>query len=432
MSITIRAVGQASKRGAIPRLPSGERLTAEVDGWLATAAADTLRGRGSEGLPEGTTSLDIQLHPAARNLHIEAADGGRLTVTAVTSPVGPGYHTYVCRLLRRMGDELRIGWLPTGELGDDEASRDMTGFFESGDRADAERGHLAWLHGGLLAAQRARQRGDAALHLETPPETRFTFSGALATVLGPRSEEWLERAIGDPRVATDVWPWVADAMDARYLLGRALAILWLEIRWRQATGPEEQGLLDEVLTLLRRAYPLDPALPYPWAAWRELLSLRDQLDPAMQQLVDRMAPTTDTDPPIGYRRAPVTIFHQGWALDIPGSFSEHRGAEEWTGGEARRSITIAATETGEGGEPMTADAFLGLVAGHLGNDVLEHEDGPVRGRARLSTETSSGIEVATVEGYSAVLGRGAAIRIVIDDPLDWKWALDTWRDLRPA
>jgi hypothetical protein len=31
-----------------------------------------------------------------------------------------------------------------------------------------------------------------------------------------------------------------------------------------------------------------------------------------------------------------------------------------------------------------------------------------------------------------VLGRGAAIRIVIDDPLDWKWALDTWRDLRPA
>jgi len=24
------------------------------------------------------------------------------------------------------------------------------------------------------------------------------------------------------------------------------------------------------------------------------------------------------------------------------------------------------------------------------------------------------------------------IRIVIEDPQDWKWALDTWRSLRPA
>jgi hypothetical protein len=148
--------------------------------------------------------------------------------------------------------------------------------------------------------------------------------------------------------------------------------------------------------------------------------------------VDRKAASAEADPTIGYRRAPVTIIHQGWALDIPGSFSERRGPEEWTGGEARRSVTIAATETGDGGEPMSADDFLSRVAGHLGPDTLEHEDGPIRGRARLSTETSSGIEVATVEGYSAVLGRGAAIRIVIDDPLDWKWALDTWRDLRPA
>jgi len=81
---------------------------------------------------------------------------------------------------------------------------------------------------------------------------------------------------------------------------------------------------------------------------------------------------------------------------------------------------------------MTAYEFLGEVAGHLGPDAIEHEDGPVRGRAKLSTETSSGVEVATVEGYSAVTGRGAAIRIVIEDPQDWKWALDTWRNLRPA
>ncbi|MEA2546270.1 MAG: hypothetical protein QOI09_1543 [Chloroflexota bacterium] len=431
MPITIRAVGQASKRRMIPRLPSPERLLAEVDAWLATATADTLRGRSGEDLPSGATTTEMQLHPAARNVRIEAAEGGRLTVTAITSPVGPGYHTYVSGLLRRMGEELEIEWLPAGAPEDGDGSSDVTGFFESADRADAERGHLTWLHHGLLAARDARQRGATAIHLETPPGARFTFSGAIATVLGPRSEEWLDRAIADPRVATDVWPWVADAMDARYLLGRALCLLWLEVRWRPPSD-EEERLLDEVIGLLRRAYPLDPALPYPWGAWRELLTLRDHADPATQQLVDRMVPTADGEPPIGYRRAPVTIIHEGWALDVPGSFGEHRSAEEWTGAEARRSITLAATETGEAGQPMSAEDFLKRVAGHLGSDAIEHEDGPVRGRARLSTETSSGVEVATVEGYSAVRGRGAAIRIVIEDPQDWKWALDTWRDLRPA
>ena len=430
MPITIRAVGQASRRGKIPRVPDGEKLIAEVYEWLVTAAADTLRGHPGDGLPSGTTAIDIQLHPAARDVRLEAADGGRLTVSAATSPVGPGYHTYVCGLLRRIGDEVDIEWAPSGAADDVTASYDTTGFLESGDRADAERGHLAWLHRALLTARDARARGASGLHLETPPGALFTSSGVLATVLGPRSEEWLDRAIADPRVAADVWPWVADAMDARYLLGRALALLWLEVRWRPPNA-EEEVVLDEVLATLRRAYPLDPGLPYPWVAWSELLALRDQDDPATHQLVDRMVPKAADEPPIGYRRAPVTIIHNGWALEVPGTFDEHRSDEEWSGGEARRSITIAATETGHDGQPMSADAFLKQVAGHLGRDVIEHEDGPVRGRAKLSTDTSSGIEVATVEGYSAIRGRGAVIRIVIEDPNDWKWALDTWRDLRP-
>jgi hypothetical protein len=130
---------------------------------------------------------------------------------------------------------------------------------------------------------------------------------------------------------------------------------------------------------------------------------------------------------IGYRRRPVTIVHEGWALEVPGSFTGIRTDEEWSGGEAGRTITLAGTPT-----EMSADQFLRQVAGHLGHDALEHEDGGILGRARLTSDASSGIEVATVEGYSAVRGRGAAIRIEIDDPQDWKWAIDTWRSLRPA
>jgi hypothetical protein len=403
-----------------------------------------------ERTPDG--AIEIVLHPAARPIRIEASDDGRVVVTAMTVPVGPGYHTYVASLLDRLGGELGITWAklatpPPGVAGrvtaapgpsDASASIDPTGAFGSGDRHDAERGHLGWLRSALTAVRGARRQGATGLHLATPPGVRFAFEGAVATVLGPRDDAWLERALGDPRVAADVWPWVADAMDARYLLGRALSSLWLDVRWRPPVGVEEVQLVDDILGTLRRAYPLEPGLAWPWREWRELLQLRDLPDPATRALLDRAAgplvggPEAEGTPLIGYRRRPVTIVHEGWALDVPGSFTGHRTSDEWSGGEAGRNVTLAGTETAEGGHPMSADRFLQQVASHLGRDAIEHDDGVVSGRARLASDTSSGVEVATVEGFSAVRGRGAAIRIEIDDPQDWKWALDTWRGLRPA
>jgi len=453
LSITIRAIGQAGRRGATRRVPNATTMLGALDEWLPGATGNALLGHVL-GARQPDGSIEISLHPAARPIRIEATDLGQVAVTAMTVPVGPGYHTYVTSLLDRMGDELGIAWakLATpapgaagrvaaaapGATAEAPASIDPTGAFGSGDRHDAERGHLGWLRSALTAVRDARRQRATGLHLATPPGVRFTFEGAVATVLGPRDDAWLERALRDPRVAADVWPWVADAMDARYLLGRALSTLWLEVRWRPPAGADEIQLVDDVLATLRRAYPLEPGLAWPWPEWRELFQLRGQADPATRALLDRGAghlvggAAADGPPPIGYRRKPVTIVHEGWALDVPGTFSSRWTAEEWTGGEAGRSITLAGTETAEGGHPMTADRFLQQVAGHLGREAIEHDDGVVRGRARLASDPSSGVEVATVEGFSAVRGRGAAIRIEIDDPQDWKWALDTWRGLRPA
>ena len=456
MSITIRAVGQAAKRGATRRVPSAVTLLGEIDEWLPEAASGALHGH-VPGARTADGAIEIALHPAARPVRIEASDAGLVTVTGMTVPVGPGYHTYLASLIDRMGEEHDIAWAKlatpapaaTGRVAsslgrsgagnaEEPASIDPTGAFATGDRHDAERGHLGWLRSALLAVRDARRQGATGLHLATPPGDRFTFDGAVATVLGPRDDAWLERALADPRIAADVWPWVADAMDARYHLGRALTFLWLDVRWRPPIGVEEIQLVDEVLSTLRRAYPLEPGLAWPWREWRELFVLRGLPDPATRALFDREAgplvggPGDDGPPPIGYRRRPVTITHEGWALEVPGTFTGKRTAEEWTGGEAGRNITLAGVETAENGHPMTADRFLQQVASHLGSDAIEHDDGVVRGRARLSSDPSSGVEVATVEGFSAVRGRGAAIRIEIDDPQDWKWALDTWRSLRPA
>jgi hypothetical protein len=457
LSITIRAVGQASRRGATRRVPHAGALLGAVDEWLPDATGDALQGHVA-GTRTADGALEIVLHPAARPIRIEADDAGQLVVTAMTVPVGPGYHTYVARLLDRLGEELGIAWAklatpapgaagrvgtpPGADAGntaaDPGASIDPTGTLGSGDRHDAERGHLGWLRSALLAIRDARRQGATGLHLGTPSGVRFAFEGAVATVLGPRDDAWLERALADPRVAADIWPWVADAMDARYLLGRALSLLWMDVRWRPPSNPGEVRLADEILAILRRGYALEPGLAWPWREWRELFQLRDQPDPATRALLDRGAgPLIESDagdapPAIGYRRRPVTIIHEGWALDVPGSFTGRRTAEEWIGGEAGRSVTLAGTETAEDGHPMAADRFLSQVASHLGRDAIEHDDGVVRGRARLAADPSSGVEVATVEGFSAVRGLGAAIRIEIDDPQDWKWALDTWRALRPA
>ena len=121
MSITIRAVGHVGRRGATRRVPSGATILTEIDEWLPTATSGALRGHTPGArMPDG--SLEIALHPAARPIRIEASDLGEVIVTAMTVPVGPGYHTYVASLLERMGDEHGIAWAklatpPAGSTG---------------------------------------------------------------------------------------------------------------------------------------------------------------------------------------------------------------------------------------------------------------------------------------------------------------------------
>ena len=81
---------------------------------------------------------------------------------------------------------------------------------------------------------------------------------------------------------------------------------------------------------------------------------------------------------------------------------------------------------------MPAETFLDRISGHLGTDVLVHRAGEVQGRAKLAIDPTSVVQTAVLEGYSAVTGSGAAIRIVIHDAADWEWALDMWRSFRPV
>ncbi len=424
-----RVVGQASRRGLILRVPSGESLLTSVETWLLAEYGDSVRSMTQRILEGGDAELSVALHPAAPDLVISAGESGRVALTAETEALGPGYHRFIGRLVERLGTDLSITW----DRGESEPGAILDGVGTTfADRSATERAYLGWLGQTLVKARAGRAAHGTQLQIGIPGSTRYTFEGAIATVLGPRDDRWLDAAVADTRVATDITPWWADATDGQALLNRALALMWLDVRWRAPAIKEERELLDEVHRTLTRAYPTDPTLAYPWRAWAELIEMRGIDDPMSRQVVVRADRESGDAAPIGYRRAPVTIRHEGWALEIPGSYAERRTPDEWWGGGLGRNITLAAVQTATDGGAMGAQAFVDHVGGDLGPEAIDHRAGGVVGRARLSSDTSSGVEVGVLDGYSAVVGSGAAIRIVFDDPGDWQWALDMWRSLAPG
>lgn len=413
--------GLAQKRGLIPRVPDGGRLLADAAVWLTGEYPDAVRSTHQRTLPGGESVLAIDLHPAVSPVLLTAGEEGRVTASAETAVAGPGYHRFIGRILERLAAEHAIDWI------------DGDGATAFADRPTTERLYLGWLGPRLARARAAVRRGERGVPIGMPEGIRYTTSGAVATVLGPRDESWLDSAISDPRVALEVTPWWTDATDGSYLLNRALVLMWLQVRWRTPAMEGEADLFDEVHRLLSRAFPLDPELPFPFHAWTELAALRGIDDPMARQAAMRAAREPEPDPPVGYRRDLVRISHEGWSLEVPGMYAERRSAEEWWGGGAGRSITLAATSTGTAdGRPMPASAFIEQFAAELGPDAMHHRAGEVIGRARLMTDASSGVEIGVLEGYAAVTGSGAAIRIEFDDPGDWQWALETWRSLAPG
>lgn len=414
--LEIALQGQVQKRGLIPRQPPAERVLADIEAWLRREYPDEILA-----LDLGIDAISVRLHPAAPAIRIAVDGDGVVTASGETVTAGPGYHRFVGRALQRLGDEVGIAWSAA------------TAGLAFAERPAVERGYLAWLGPELARARNRVQRGARGVHVGMPAGITVTCEAAIATVLGPRDETWLDAAIADPRVAIEITPWWSDATDGQYLVNRALTRMWLDVRWRRPAVTGEAALLDEVHGLLSRSYPLEPDLTYPWVEWAEVVAYRGIDDAMARHTIARSAlAAASTDQRIGYRRAPVTIRHEGWVLTVPGDFAERRTADEWWGGGPGRNITLAATSTGTGAGQMTAQGFLSQVASDLGPDALHHEAGDVRGRARLTTDTSSGLEVGVLEGFCAVAGSGAVIRIEFDDGEDYAWALEMWRSLRPG
>ena len=226
-----RVVGQASRRGLILRVPSGESLLESVETWLLAEYGDSVRSMSRRVIEGGDAELTVALHPAAPELVMSANESGRVALTAETEALGPGYHRFIGRLVERLGADLSITW----DRGEPDPGAILDGLGTTfADRTATERAYLGWLGQTLVKARAGRAAHGTQLQIGIPGSTRYTFDGAIATVLGPRDDRWLDAAVADTRVATDITPWWADATDGQALLNRALALMWLDVRWRAA------------------------------------------------------------------------------------------------------------------------------------------------------------------------------------------------------
>ena len=95
MDLGLFVVGEAAKRGLVPRLPSGQQVMADAGTWLASEARDLIRSVRLDPDGEGAASLFVDVHPAAFPMRLHATVDGAVNAMAVTSAVGPGYHTYL-------------------------------------------------------------------------------------------------------------------------------------------------------------------------------------------------------------------------------------------------------------------------------------------------------------------------------------------------
>jgi hypothetical protein len=387
-----------------------QRLLAWADGRNFEAHAD----------PELIQPVLVKLHPAAEELYLYV-ERGSVKAEAKTSTVGPGYHAWLCDLLRALGDDVGLRWAPPGDEEFDE-----TGYFHSRDRRALEEEMLAWL-GGLAKAVRrdiADHAPESVLTVNLPIGTSFESSLPVVTPVGPRDLAWFDRVAADARQGIDLFPWWEPGPGAEMLLGRAVTQMWTDVRWREPITDAETDLLDDVLSDLGEAHGIDPGRNYPWREWLELArahGIEDELPPEVAQNAK-----TATGPLIGYRRQNVTHQHSSWSLRAPGSF-----AEEWDDGthilwEGTRTIRMTTFRV-EGPPNPNLDLDSD---GKPSGERFERNEGELRGVAWLTREVDDGEPYWMLNATLQKPGGLAIVTTCFHDEADKEWALGVWRSVR--
>ncbi len=426
------------------QLDVAERLsrTAARD-WLARAAV-WCEGLGDAVLDARVVRdggekpvLLLVLHPASPPAEVRLGASGRLRVTAVTSPTGPGYHAHLCDLFRQMADEFDFSW-----VADD--CTDPTGYFRTRQRAAVEGHFLRWLADACATASASAAHSRC---VGVPAGHGFTYPAEVFTPLGPRARRWLAEVAADPAKGRDFFAWWHPDPDAAFYRRRALVRLWCDFFWRPPQSEEEGELADQIANDLASAFKLDPAGELPWAEWLELLTAIEGDDdgfcvtPNDRVLSIELWRRTGPLPVpagggrVGYRRWPVRVqLDGGWSVEVPGELARERNEDRtWTAWDRTRTVWFHALRfTKQGGDAPTA-----AEAAEVGRRSLPDgealpplvRDG-LHGEAVFGSVEEDGRTLWRLSGVTGAAGQLAVCNVYIESAADRDWAVRTWHSLR--
>ncbi len=395
-----------------------DELFAIVEGIIG--GRERLAGFERVELEGGASMLLATIHPAAGPIELVVSPG-LVVLDVMTSTAGPGLHVAVVEIADAIAEALALAWTLV---------EDRSGYFETRDveaLVRAMREDVASAARDILALV---ERGGSGFALSMPAGLEVSHDELVATPLGPRDRPWVERAAADPSAADDVFPWPRPGHDARYHLGVALTLLWLEVRWRKPTDDGERAVLERVVTELELAHGLDPKLVFPWAAWAECFALlgEESLRSTRAQF-KASEPDEQAAPLIGYRRNAVRVMLSGgWSIAIPGTFSERwdeRGT--WVGADERRGLWVTSAEAPEGYDTEATLAGLPPLEGE--GDVHAMTRGPIRGEVRFEVKEENGVSSHVGHAHAALGPHLIVGTFVARDKIDRAMLLEMWGSL---
>ena len=277
-------------------------------------AAKTLTEERNFYLSAGESGMKVILCPLGGEMTIlwrpEGDPAGSWLVRGecVSTPAGAGLHRAAVELL----DHLPIRSLTV---------EDETGFFRHRDFQRMKEEHFyPWLKTLVDVCRRESGKGVSGMQLcwdleqyapEDIPDTIITPMGRfrLSELVSMVEEGGIEALAGR------FFLWNGRTQDARFFRNRAINALWERCCFApSARSLEDAAVNSTILDDLERAAKMDPRLPLPRSAYREVcaLSEREPVLPEGPELEEEFAP--------GYRKGMVTHALGALRLTLPGAY----------------------------------------------------------------------------------------------------------------
>jgi hypothetical protein len=405
-------------------LNSPDEILGQMEAWVRAYAAD-LAPETRIGFSEDQPTLFCKLHPAAEDLYLYLIDLDHFVASAKTSTVGPGFHIFVCDMVKKLGERFNLTWITDNEEYFDEAD-----YFFSSNPKNVFEEMTAWLRGlcqCFFNGTFKHEPGDMPTMLCLPTGVTFETNARSATPLGPRDTTWLKKVSEDPLQGRDFFAWWQPELDAEYFLGRALCRMWTEVRWRKPVSDSERAILEYVTNSLETAFKLDPNLSYPWAEWGQVLDLLENTNSDLGFVQSRRQGISR----IGYRRQNVGVTMPGyWVIKVPGSFSEFESDAEadFSAIDPPRTIWFTSYTFNKNGDKVFADTRREIL--NKSPAFLEEREDYI-GRAEINEQNEEDDHYYVLTSSNVCRKGQALISVVFADPADRAWAINVWKSLQP-